>query len=234
MTFGNRLKKIREEKGLTQKELADQLHVTFQTVSKWEKDVNEPCFSTLKDIAKTLNCSIGYLFGERNDNNAIELLYSGQLKIKSLDDLIDETLEGTAHISNEMVKQYCNDVASIIKSGVSIYSGGSFVHKIIDDKMAKHFEYEDAYRYFVGLQLTKIIEQCEQDNNVKIITDRDALMIILTSWASMRSERSYKKVAGANKNFALVDQNKLKTTLVEAIKRRDECIRITNQYVLGY
>lgn len=64
MTFGERLKTIRLEKDLTQKQLADLLNVTFQTVSKWENDVNEPSFSTLKDIAKALDCSVGYLFGE--------------------------------------------------------------------------------------------------------------------------------------------------------------------------
>jgi transcriptional regulator with XRE-family HTH domain len=53
MTLGQKLKKLRIEKGLTQKDLADQLHVTFQTISKWEGDTNEPDFSTLKELAKT-------------------------------------------------------------------------------------------------------------------------------------------------------------------------------------
>ena len=64
MTFGQKLKKLRTEKNLTQKDLADQLHVTFQTVSKWESDINEPDFSTLKEIAKLLDCTIEYLFSE--------------------------------------------------------------------------------------------------------------------------------------------------------------------------
>ena len=64
MTFGQKLKKLRIEKNLTQKDLADQLHVTFQTVSKWENDTNEPDFSTLKEISKILGCSIEELFSE--------------------------------------------------------------------------------------------------------------------------------------------------------------------------
>lgn len=35
MTLGAKIKKLRNEKNLTQKDLADQVHVTFQTVSKW-------------------------------------------------------------------------------------------------------------------------------------------------------------------------------------------------------
>lgn len=67
MTFGQKLKKLRTEKNLTQKDLADQLHVTFQTVSKWESDINEPDFSTLKEIAKLLDCSIEYLFSDEEE-----------------------------------------------------------------------------------------------------------------------------------------------------------------------
>ena len=35
MTLGQKLKKLRTDKGLTQKDLADQLHVSFQTVSNF-------------------------------------------------------------------------------------------------------------------------------------------------------------------------------------------------------
>ena len=52
MTLGQKIKKLRTDKGLTQKDLADQVFVTFQTVSKWEKDENEPDVSTLRLLAK--------------------------------------------------------------------------------------------------------------------------------------------------------------------------------------
>ena len=64
MTLGQKLKKLRSEKSLTQKDLAERLHVTFQTVSKWEKDENEPDISTLKELAKLYDCSIDYLVSE--------------------------------------------------------------------------------------------------------------------------------------------------------------------------
>ena len=58
MTLGQKLKKLRTDKGLTQKDLAEQLHVTFQTVSKWENDENEPDISTLKELAKLYDVSV--------------------------------------------------------------------------------------------------------------------------------------------------------------------------------
>lgn len=67
MTFGQKLKKLRAENGYTQRDLAERLHVTFQTVSKWEKDENEPDFTTLKELTKILNCSVEYLFSDEEE-----------------------------------------------------------------------------------------------------------------------------------------------------------------------
>ena len=38
--FGESLKKLRKEKGLSQQEVALRLHVVRQTVSKWEQGVS--------------------------------------------------------------------------------------------------------------------------------------------------------------------------------------------------
>ena len=64
MTLGQKIKKLRIEKELTQKDLADQVHVTFQTISKWENDENEPDVATLRELAKLFGCSLDYLLSE--------------------------------------------------------------------------------------------------------------------------------------------------------------------------
>ncbi len=64
MTFGQKLKELRTKKNLTQKDLADKLNVTYQTVSKWENETNEPDFATLKQLAKLFDCSVDYLIDE--------------------------------------------------------------------------------------------------------------------------------------------------------------------------
>lgn len=38
--FGEKVKKLREEKGMTQQTMADQLYVTRQAVSRWECGVS--------------------------------------------------------------------------------------------------------------------------------------------------------------------------------------------------
>ena len=71
MTLGQKIKKLRIEKNLTQKDLADRLYVTFQTVSKWENDENEPDVSTLRELAKVFECSLDYLLSE--DEKVVEV-----------------------------------------------------------------------------------------------------------------------------------------------------------------
>ena len=72
MTLGQKIKKYRTEKGLTQKDLAEQVHVTFQTVSKWENDENEPDITTIRELAKLFGCSLNDLLSEDDHDEPIE------------------------------------------------------------------------------------------------------------------------------------------------------------------
>lgn len=62
MGIGPKIKEFRNKAGLTQKDLADQLHVTYQAVSRWENGDAEPSIETLKEMCVILNCSIEELF----------------------------------------------------------------------------------------------------------------------------------------------------------------------------
>ena len=56
---------IRKNKGFTQAELAIRLHVTRQTVSKWEKGTSVPDAALLLDMAEILDVSVSELLGEK-------------------------------------------------------------------------------------------------------------------------------------------------------------------------
>ncbi len=58
MGYSKKIKKLREEYNLTQKELADKLFVTRQAVSLWEQDKIEPSKDTLKLIKELYGISI--------------------------------------------------------------------------------------------------------------------------------------------------------------------------------
>ena len=63
--FGKAIVKLRKEKGLTQKELADKLNVSDKAVSSWETGKNYPDIETLQRLAVVLEVSVnGLLSGE--------------------------------------------------------------------------------------------------------------------------------------------------------------------------
>lgn len=58
MEFGEKLKQLREEKGMTQQKIADKLYVTRQAVSRWECGARYPDLLTAKKIAEILEVSV--------------------------------------------------------------------------------------------------------------------------------------------------------------------------------
>jgi transcriptional regulator with XRE-family HTH domain len=67
--IGKRLKQLREEHDLLQKELAEKLNISQQTISLYESDKREPDYDMLKKIAEFFNVSTDFLLGESNIRN---------------------------------------------------------------------------------------------------------------------------------------------------------------------
>ena len=57
-TMGEIISTLRKEKGMTQKELADQLGLTDKAISKWERDLSCPDINTLPKLAEILEISV--------------------------------------------------------------------------------------------------------------------------------------------------------------------------------
>ena len=63
VTVGARIAAKRREKGLTQRQLAEMVHVTDKAVSKWEQGKNFPELTTLESLSLALDCSPAELLG---------------------------------------------------------------------------------------------------------------------------------------------------------------------------
>lgn len=61
--FGKKLKDLRTENGLTQRELGEKLGYCNQTVSFWESGRREPDLDALVAVAKFFDVSVDYLLG---------------------------------------------------------------------------------------------------------------------------------------------------------------------------
>jgi transcriptional regulator with XRE-family HTH domain len=60
----NRLKKIREKRGVSREELAGRLGVTKRFVERWESGQSDPDLSFLSKIVTILNCKISEILPE--------------------------------------------------------------------------------------------------------------------------------------------------------------------------
>lgn len=70
--FGEQLRRAREEKGMTQQSLAEQLYVTRQAVSRWECGDRFPDLLTTKKLSVILDVSLDELLSGNEMNKAIE------------------------------------------------------------------------------------------------------------------------------------------------------------------
>ncbi len=61
MTLGERIANLRKEAGYSQEYIAEQLEVSRQAVSKWEKDLSSPDTGNLIKLAELLNTSVQFL-----------------------------------------------------------------------------------------------------------------------------------------------------------------------------
>ena len=62
--IGRRIAFFRKERGVTQKELAEFLHISYQAVSKWESGKSLPAVEMLHGISKLLNVTVDALLNE--------------------------------------------------------------------------------------------------------------------------------------------------------------------------
>ena len=63
------IRNLRKQKGLSQEELANRIHVVRQTVSKWESGLSVPDSSMLINLANELDVTVSDLLGETIEND---------------------------------------------------------------------------------------------------------------------------------------------------------------------
>lgn len=62
MSLGNNIKRIRKNKGLTQKELAEKLKVNINTIQNYENGRREPKIEVIKNLGEILDVSLSEFF----------------------------------------------------------------------------------------------------------------------------------------------------------------------------
>lgn len=71
MEFGEKLQRLRKDRGLTQDELADRIYVSRTAISKWESNRGLPSIDSLKVLSKFFDVSIDTLL---SDNELFDIV----------------------------------------------------------------------------------------------------------------------------------------------------------------
>lgn len=87
MSFGDRLRATRKEKGFSQEQLAEELEVSRQSVTKWETGISFPEIRTMLRLASLLGRDLDWLlYDEKQDSKVSPSLKSRSLSMEVISD----------------------------------------------------------------------------------------------------------------------------------------------------
>ena len=82
-SVGNKLRTVREERGLSQRELAQLAGISTNAISLIERDENSPSVSTLQSLAGALNVKMSYFFDDHAPTQVLHVKASRRPVINS-------------------------------------------------------------------------------------------------------------------------------------------------------
>lgn len=124
MKLGQAIAELRKQHNMTQAEVADALHISYQAVSKWERDESLPDITLLPGIAELFQISIDKLLRNSYDIRAEELVKT--------DNVMDEDVQ-------QRINQQITDIVS--REFVSGLSEGSIPNaEVLADKISAFFD----------------------------------------------------------------------------------------------
>lgn len=105
----NRIKKLREEFGFTQQELADKINGAKSTIAMYEKGDRKPSLEILVKLSEIFDCSIDYILCKTDVRNSGE----------QIDDVLNEAMIGMSKEDynqlTETQKKQIRDFALFVK-----------------------------------------------------------------------------------------------------------------------
>jgi len=99
MSFSSRLKKLREERNVSQKQVAESTGVSDVMISMYEQGKKKPSISKLEDLATYFGVTTDYLLGNESSVNELETVFPEGVKV-----LRRASKELTPEAKDQMIK----------------------------------------------------------------------------------------------------------------------------------
>lgn len=145
MNIGNKIKTLREKKGLTQLELSKDLNVVRQTVAQWENQERDLKTGAIISLAKYFNVSADYLLGltENTSTNISEIGISNKtgFSTSTVENILDLPIKLKIildKIINELLKSDLLEKFEELKENniklINLYQTDSIYNKLVEDE----------------------------------------------------------------------------------------------------
>ncbi|MBZ5986315.1 helix-turn-helix domain-containing protein [Leuconostoc gelidum] len=120
MTLGKKIKFLRKSKNLAQRELAKSLFVSYQLVSKWERNISYPTTETILYMISVYHLPLDFFIIDTDIEAQIsekELIFIGFTECMSHSENDCPTIKGIAAMNNMaeyIIKKYFNNIHELI------------------------------------------------------------------------------------------------------------------------
>lgn len=124
-TIGLKIKELRIAENLTQENLATELNVSFQSISRWENGISTPDISLIPIIARYFGVSTDFLFGLLDEEaettkTELEQLYWDKRNVGDIEGAYEIMLEGRKSFPRNTHFCVClAEVMNLYESGTS-------------------------------------------------------------------------------------------------------------------
>ncbi len=136
-TMGQIIRRLRKERNLTQEELAEQLNITYQAVSRWENGTGMPDISQIVPLSNVFGVTTDVLFG-KDGTDGEEVIASF---IRDAEKKICNLPDGVS--SFEWQKECCEDVQKMLEVYPNNYELLEYSLGHIDGLLDEYKEIED-------------------------------------------------------------------------------------------
>lgn len=126
MTFGDKVKQLRLNAGMTQYELADKLNLSRSAIAGYESEEKQASVKIIKELSNIFNVSIDYLLGETDIKNKPDDILKGEYHkdFENVDEALKFILEDNTvmafgefdidKLTDDEVLQFTNDLKNQI------------------------------------------------------------------------------------------------------------------------
>lgn len=178
LNFGQKIKKLRTDAGLSQTMLAEHIGVSVQSISNWECNNTMPDISQIVPLASILCVSTDYLLGvgfdEKADHetlirnvNTVWVNYSVNAKENNADLLV-------ADLYKEYLRKYPSDYEAKYKCALALYD-----YLLVGKVRGKIHIEADAYESIYTQCKSLLSSVCNNTLKIELQINANQLMIVL-------------------------------------------------------